>query len=130
MSRATVTAGGQSSSYQQTMQRKKQCSSPLSACGDKTSACSSPSLSPVKNASLLHVESVDRKEIITPVFLNMLTVGGQSLSSSLQRSSQKHLMKDNTDDSSLSSFERHELSATNATLLTTHQHEDIKGLEG
>ena len=126
---ATVAnGGGHSSSHQQTMQKKKQCSSLLSTCGDKTSACSTPSLSPIKNESLLHVESTDRKETKTPVFLAMPAISGQSPLSSLQHSSQKHLMRDSTDDSSLSSFERHELSAGNATLLTPHHHEDISEL--
>jgi hypothetical protein len=126
---ATVVAG-QSSSHQQTMQKKKQCSSPVSTCGDKTSACSTPSLSPIKNESLLHVESVERKKTATPVYLVMPAISGQSPSSSLQHSSQKHPMRDSCDDSSLSSFERHELSAENAMLLTIHQHKHFKRLVG
>ncbi|CAF1107182.1 unnamed protein product [Adineta ricciae] len=43
-------------------QKKKQCSSPLSTCDDKTSACSTPALSLIKNEPIATHETMIRSE--------------------------------------------------------------------
>jgi hypothetical protein len=114
-------------------QKKKQCSSPLSTCDDKTSVCSTPSLSPIKNEPLILVEQVNRQETSTPLFLPMPSMGqhspllrSSSTSSSNQNLSQKQKNQTSSDDTSLISFERHELSAGNTTLSTTNEQNEVK----
>ena len=103
-------------------QKKKQCSSPLSTCDDKTSACSTPALSPIKNESL----TKNRYETSTPLFLAMPAISRNSPStnSSVQSSSQKQNKQTSSNDTSLLSFEQHELSAGNATLMTTNDQDE------
>jgi hypothetical protein len=124
----------QSTSQQQL--KKKQCSSPLSTCGDKTSACSTPSLSPIKNEPLIIIDTTNRHETSTPVFLAMPAIARHSpllrssaTNSSGQSLSQKQKSQTSSDDSSLRSFERHELSAGHATLMTTNDQDEIKSIE-
>lgn len=109
-------------------QKKKQCSSPLSTCGDKTSVCSTPSLSPIKNEPLIIIEKINRQETSTPVLLAMPSNGqhspllrSSSASSSIHSLSQKQKNQTSSNDTSLLSFERHELSAGNTTLSTTNE---------
>jgi hypothetical protein len=126
----------QSTSQQQQL-KKKQCSSPLSTYGDKTSACSTPSLSPIKNEPLILIDTIDRHETSTPLPLPMPTksrtsplLQSSSTSSSLQNLSQKQKNQtNNDDDTSLLSFERHELSAGNATLMTSNDQDELKSSE-
>ncbi|CAF1185355.1 unnamed protein product [Adineta steineri] len=117
-------------------QKKKQCSSPLSTCDDKTSACSTPALSPIKNEPLMTLQRKNRHESLTPVYLAMPAISQysplplpSSTNSSVQLSSQKQNKQASSNDTSLLSFERHELSAGNATLMTTNDHDDIKSFE-
>jgi hypothetical protein len=122
-----ITVMIQSNSQQQQL-KKKQCSSPISTCGDKTSACSTPSLSPIKNEPLILIDTKNRNETSTPVFLPMPSINrhSSSLRSSSTNSSEKQKSHDET---SLLSFERHELSAGNATLMTTNEHDQFKSSE-
>jgi hypothetical protein len=120
----------QSTSQQQ---KKKQCSSPLSSCGDKTSACSTPSLSPIKNEPLIMIDTTNRHDTSTPLLLAMPAVSrysplqpASSANSSTRHSSQK---QKNSNDTSLLSFEGHELSAGNGTLMSTRDQDDFKLLE-
>ena len=96
----------------QKQQKKKQCSSPLSNYDDKTSACSTPSLSPIKNeGSTPVIRRQSNSNHLSPVIRSTNSSSVENLSSK-----QKNRSNDNT---SLMSFERHELSAGNATLSTT-----------
>ena len=113
-------------------QKKKQCSSPLSTCGDKTSVCSTPSLSPIKNEPLIQTEKSIRHETSTPLFRTTPATGQYSpllrvstSTSSVHNSSRKAKNETSSDDTSLLSFERHELSAGNATMMTNNDHEEI-----
>ncbi|CAF3396705.1 unnamed protein product [Rotaria socialis] len=112
---------------QSTSQKKKQCSSPLSNYDDKTSACSTPSLSPIKNEPLIMIHSVNRSEISTPLLSSKPPmcqsspfIPLSSKNSSIQNSLEKPSNETSSDDTSLLSFERHELSAGNATLMTNN----------
>ncbi|CAM4977509.1 unnamed protein product [Rotaria socialis] len=112
---------------QSTSQKKKQCSSPLSNYDDKTSACSTPSLSPIKNEPLIMIHSVNRSEISTPLLSSKPPmcqsspfIPLSSKNSSIQNSLEKPNNETSSDDTSLLSFERHELSAGNATLMTNN----------
>jgi hypothetical protein len=111
-------------------QKKKQCSSPLSTCGDKTSVCSTPSLSPIKNEPIIIVEKVNRQETLTPLLLPLPSMGQHSpslrsssttTSSSHKSLPQKQKNQNSSNDTSLLSFERHELSAGNTTLSSTNE---------
>ena len=127
-------------SNSQQLHKKKQCSSPLSTCDDKTSGCSTPSLSPIKNESLVNTDQVPQENISTPLFLALpaicsrspvsvaLSSGPGSRSSSALDSSKRNKLKmsKNSDDTSLDSFERHELSAAEATLLSSNEKKSFK----
>ncbi|CAF2111069.1 unnamed protein product [Rotaria magnacalcarata] len=116
---------------QSTSQKKKQCSSPLSNYDDKTSACSTPSLSPIKNEPLIMIHTANRSEISTPLLSskppmcqNSPFIPLSSKNSSIQNSLEKPDNDTSSDDTSLLSFERHELSAGNATLMTNNGNND------
>lgn len=117
-------------------QKKKQCSSPLSTCNDKTSVCSTPSLSPIKNEPLIQVDKSVRQETSTPLFRAMPATGQYSpvlrastSTSSVHNRSQKAKNQTSSDDTSLLSFERHELSAGNATMMTNNDQDEMKSIE-
>ena len=104
-------------------QKKKQCSSPLSTCNDKTSVCSTPSLSPIKNEPFIQIEKNNRHETSTPL------LRAPSFSSSADNHSRKAKNQTSSADTSLLSFERHELSAAHVTIMTSNDHEEIKPIE-
>ena len=115
-------------------QKKKQCSSPLSTCGDKTSVCSTPSLSPIKNEPIIIVEKVNRQETSTPLLLPLPSMSRNSpmlrssstTSSSHKSLPQKQKNQTSSNDTSLLSFERHEFSAGNTTLSSTNEQNELK----
>ncbi|CAF3388493.1 unnamed protein product [Rotaria sp. Silwood1] len=138
--RSLTTTTGQNPTaiiVQSVSQKKKQCSSPLSNYDDKTSACSTPSLSPIKNEPLIMLNTTNRHDISTPLQVNLLPISQYSplIASSSTKSSIQHFLEKpknqtSSDDTSLLSFERHELSAGNATLMTNNDVDDeLKSIE-
>ena len=92
-------------------------------------------------ANILHglatTASTNRHETLTTLYLAIPAVVSRhspllapsSNDCSLQQSSEKTKAKPSSNETSLSSFERHELSAGNATMVSTDEQNDLKFLE-
>ena len=103
---------------------------------DKTSACSTPSLSPIKNEPLIIVNPVNRQETPTPLISILPSKDrhsplllSSSTNSSVHYSSEKQKDHSDNDDTSLLSFERHELSAGHVTIMTNREYNQHKSNE-